>query len=308
MPYETIENKKFMDGAGTGYLWTKIKNRYDSKLDEVRAADDSINVTNSNQISVAISSDPSNLLQVKTTGNKGLYVENPGSPDTYTIEADVSPGDYAAVYHLKKYTTGSNVGLDVGVPINIPKDMVVQSGEIVTKSTAGTWGPAGTYIELTLANASNTKLYIAVGDLVEYVTSGSQAGDMVFVTVNPTTHQVTAAITDGTITYDKLASSLQDMVSNGATAVSSVTEGTTNGTINVDGSDVSVHGLGTAAYSAATAFDAAGAASAVLGTSSDTAATATVYGVKKYASDAYAAILPLTTAEIDAAVAAAEQE
>ena len=40
----------------------------------------------------------------------------------------------------------------------------------------------------------------------------------------------------------------------GATAVQSVTEGTANGTINVDGTDVSVHGLGSAAYTQSTDY------------------------------------------------------
>lgn len=44
--------------------------------------------------------------------------------------------------------------------------------------------------------------------------------------------------------------------------VKSVTEGATNGTIAVNGVDVNVHGLGTAAYKADTAFDAAGSAAA----------------------------------------------
>lgn len=44
--------------------------------------------------------------------------------------------------------------------------------------------------------------------------------------------------------------------------VKSVTEGATNGTIAVNGTDVAVHGLGSAAYKADTAFDAAGAAAA----------------------------------------------
>lgn len=46
------------------------------------------------------------------------------------------------------------------------------------------------------------------------------------------------------------------------TGVQSVTEGTTNGTISVDGSDVSVHGLGSAAFTDTTAYDAAGDAAA----------------------------------------------
>lgn len=43
-------------------------------------------------------------------------------------------------------------------------------------------------------------------------------------------------------------------------AVQSVTEGTANGTIKVDDEDVAVHGLGSAAYTEASAYDAAGTA------------------------------------------------
>lgn len=84
----------------------------------------------------------------------------------------------------------------------------------------------------------------------------------------------------------------------------SVGTGTANGTIAIAGSDVAVKGLGSAAYTASTAYDASGAATqalndaksyadglasnydasgaaaAVLGTSSDSASTMTVYGVK----------------------------
>lgn len=60
---------------------------------------------------------------------------------------------------------------------------------------------------------------------------------------------------------------VNDVQVNGTSIVSSkianltVTEGQTNGTIRVNGSDVQVHGLGSAAYVDTTAFDAAGAAS-----------------------------------------------
>lgn len=50
---------------------------------------------------------------------------------------------------------------------------------------------------------------------------------------------------------------------NGALVASDIAEGTTNGTISVNNSDVAVHGLGSAAFSETTAFDAAGAASGV---------------------------------------------
>lgn len=49
----------------------------------------------------------------------------------------------------------------------------------------------------------------------------------------------------------------------GALTASDIDEGATNGTISVDGTDVAVHGLGTAAFADTTAFDAAGDAAAV---------------------------------------------
>ena len=49
------------------------------------------------------------------------------------------------------------------------------------------------------------------------------------------------------------------------TAIQTVAEGTENGTILVDGESVAVHGLGSAAYTASTAYDAAGSALAAEG-------------------------------------------
>ena len=63
-----------------------------------------------------------------------------------------------------------------------------------------------------------------------------------------------------------------------------IAEGATNGTISVAGTDVKVHGLGSAAYKAEGAFDAAGsattAANGVLGNNTDDATANTVYGAK----------------------------
>ena len=70
----------------------------------------------------------------------------------------------------------------------------------------------------------------------------------------------TANIDNGQVTKAKLAQEVQDSLDG---AVQSVTEGTTNGTVSVDGADVAVHGLGSAAFAETTAFDAAGDAAAV---------------------------------------------
>lgn len=66
-------------------------------------------------------------------------------------------------------------------------------------------------------------------------------------------------------------------------------EGATNGTVSFNGVDVPVHGLGTAAYEASTAFDAAGAAAgvqtALLGTAGDASTALTIHGTRKYAEE-----------------------
>lgn len=66
-------------------------------------------------------------------------------------------------------------------------------------------------------------------------------------------------------------------------AQSTIETGETNGTIKVNGTEVAVAGLGTAAYKTVEDFDAAGEAAKVLGTEADTSDKATVYGVKALA-------------------------
>lgn len=65
-----------------------------------------------------------------------------------------------------------------------------------------------------------------------------------------------------------------------------LTEGTANGTVAFNGTDVAVHGLGSAAYTESSAYDAAGAAAgvqtALTGTAEDTASDLTLHGLKKY--------------------------
>lgn len=91
----------------------------------------------------------------------------------YTLTKSTST-DYAAVYHLQKD------GADVGEAINIPKDMVVESGKVVWGSYSdGVFTPATDkknatpYVELTLANSTANKIYIAVADLVNEHNAGT---------------------------------------------------------------------------------------------------------------------------------------
>ena len=170
------------------------------KVVSVTAGDASVTVAGTATaptIAAKVSQDADNALELAADG---LKVVIPAAAE-YSISKDTDSGDYAAVYHLTKN------GANVGAAINIPKDMVVQSGSVV-ENPAGQ--PAGTYIELVLQNVADP-LYINVGSLIEYVTSGSQAGDMIVVTVSDD-HKVTATISDGAITLAKLHTDVQTAI------------------------------------------------------------------------------------------------
>lgn len=115
------------------------------------------------------------LAKVKAKG----YLEEANLP-TYTIkkQAEAETG-YAHTYQLFEVTGegASAVETPVGAKINIPKDMVVQSATVETVETADvpySGAQVGDkYIDLVIANADNTHVYIAVNDLVDVYTAGN---------------------------------------------------------------------------------------------------------------------------------------
>ena len=90
-------------------------------------------------------------------------------PEYEIVKASEAEGDNAHTYYLTKD------GDKVGVSINIPKDMMVQEGSVVTLAEGEVDGKAaGTYIKLVLANSDNDPLYIAATDLIDVYTSGNK--------------------------------------------------------------------------------------------------------------------------------------
>ena len=234
-------------------------------------------------IGVQLSKGEGNALTLEADGLKVLVPEV--THPEYSIVADSNPGDFSAVYHLTKN------GANVGSAINIPKDMVVSSGSVETFNgnlPTGVTTP-GTYIVLTLANATSDKLYIKVDDLIEYVTGGSGENDAIQINVTSDTHKVSASVKDGSLTLAMLSSAVQASLNKADSAVQSVAEGTANGTISVDGANVAVHGLQDGAYATVESLNntAKGYATAVktelIGTDTDEASASTFVGVKKYA-------------------------
>ncbi len=128
-------------------------------------------------------------------------------PTGYAVEVETTtPDGVAKRYTITQEATGLNVSID------IPKDMVVQSGAVETKTETGDWGEPGTYLHLILANAENTNIYINVGDLIEYVKGGVAADGIITTTVainESGEHILTATIGDGKITLAKLDADVQ---------------------------------------------------------------------------------------------------
>lgn len=112
-----------------------------------------------------------------------------GTGSVVTVEKNTSVEGIAARYTIKQ--GGAAV---VGGVIDIPKDMVVESGSVVT-DPAGQ--PKGTYLKLVLANATEDEIYINVSTLIEYVTAGDDTATChVVISAD---HKVQVNVIDGSI-------------------------------------------------------------------------------------------------------------
>lgn len=101
---------------------------------------------------------------IATLSEAGLKVTAPTvNVPVYSLKKDATSTDYAAVYHLTKD------GVEVGEAINIPKDLFVESGEIVENPAGQT---PGKYLKLVLQNQTDP-VYINVADLVDAYTAGN---------------------------------------------------------------------------------------------------------------------------------------
>ena len=250
-------------------------------------------------VGAKISAKSGNALSIETgSGEEGLYVNVPSQTDYSVTISESTPSGVAKRYTFEQ--EGSTIGT-----IDIPKDMVVEEGSVVdityseghlydgatdvTEKIVGEGGTAtaddaGKYIKLVIANTSDDTLYIAADDLVDVYTVEANADK---IQLDITNNVISADVVTGSIELEDLESDVQTSLEKADSAVQSIATGTTDGTISVDGTEVSVAGLGSAAYTASTDYDASGSAAAakaeVIGESGDAASASTIYGAKAYA-------------------------
>ncbi len=199
------------------------------------------------------------VLQLDASGNTKWY-SIPAATD-YTVALESTTSGLADGI-LKRYTIkqgASGAQATIGT-IDIPKDLVVTSGSVVTGTwTSGTFtedsaqpgSGTGKAVKLTIANQTDP-VYINVADLVDVYTAAQNAAEVQLAI--SASNEISASIINGSIAKSKLDSSVQASLDKADSAVQSVGEGSSNGTIKVDGTDVSVHGLGSAAYMDATSI------------------------------------------------------
>ena len=282
--------------TGLYALIDEVKALAEGKVASVGAADQSITIggtATAPTVGVAISADEGNALSLASDGLK-VTIPEVTIPEYSLKKLDTATTGMSASYQLTKDGAG------IGAVIDIPKDMMVKSGSVQTYETgslpAGVT-EAGTYIVLVLNDTAETKLYINVGNLIEYVTSGSAEGDMVFINIDPQTHKVTATITDGTVTEAKLHADVKTKLAKAVSAVQSITEGTENGKILVDNTAVAVHGLQDAAYATVASLNETAqskvdtAKGELLGAENDDNTKETIRGARKLAESSAASAL-----------------
>lgn len=125
------------------------------------------------------------------------------------VRRSVSAGGTAAAVTISSETTSEGASKSytiyqgeakVGV-IDIPKDMVVESGEVVVNPVGQ---EAGTYIKLVLANATNDVIYVNVGTLVDIYKAQASA-TQIQLAIDSSTREISATVVAGSITATELA-------------------------------------------------------------------------------------------------------
>lgn len=144
--------------------------------------------------------DVSTLTTTEKTNLVGAVNEVKSAVDSAKTAGEVTvTTDSTTEGYLKTYTIKQG-GVEIS-KIDIPKDLVVTSGEVVVDPDGQ---PAGTYIKLTIAN-QETPIYINVKTLVDVYTAQASASQIQLAI--SATNEISATIVAGSVGTTELADS-----------------------------------------------------------------------------------------------------
>ena len=271
-----MAQQKFLDKIGLTSYDKKIKSTIDSKdattLQQAKSYADGLGANY----------DPAGTAQTKVNAlEKGQVATNKndiatlktGKADKATTLAGYGIGDA-----YTKTQTDSAITTAIANSGHLKRTIVTQLPEATTADEHTIYmikksSPDGTnaYDEYMVVNESGTKKLEKVGDskvdLTNYATKTevqTAKSEAISTASGDATTKANKALEDAKTYANGLAknyaTAAQGAKADTALQKASITSGSTNGSISVGGSDVAVKGLGSAAYVATTAFDAAGVA------------------------------------------------
>lgn len=202
--------------------------------------------------------------EIDKKATKATTLAGYGIADAYTkTEADSAIATaVAGAHHLKRQIVTALP------PISEANEDTIY---MVLKTTGVAGNESGNiYNEYMLINGKFEQIGDSKVDLTDYATKAyadGKANDALDAAKADSLKKIQALDKADTAVADNYVSAVSQTdgiitVTRAKLPVTSVAEGTANGTIAVNGTDVKVHGLGSAAYANTSAFDAAGAAAA----------------------------------------------
>ncbi len=159
--------------------------------------------------------------------------------ETKVNKIGVAAKETANAGYLKSYTfTGPN---GTPIDIDIPKDLVVKSGEVITATTETDLVKGDKYIKLTIANQDESPIYIAVKDLVDVYTAQANAAQVQLAISG--TNEISATIKPGSIAKTDLATAVQGSLDKADAAAPQSALDAANAEIAKIKTDVAAHGV-----------------------------------------------------------------
>lgn len=211
--------RKFLDQNGVSVLWKRINNEFATKKALADKDTELVGLITAEETARKAADQAHDLAIQANTGNISTLDANVGDLEQLSttqkttvvgaineVLAAVGAGGTNAKVTVTKNPDNSLQYIvmqgDVNVgTIDIPKDMVVKSGEVVTNPEGQV---EGTYIKLVLLNNEENPLFINVGTLVDIYVAKANA-TQVQVAIDSSTREISATIVAGSVGATELA-------------------------------------------------------------------------------------------------------